>query len=198
METLHTRQYEGLPAFLQWSHGLSAVETLALTSNGCILIVLQWSHGLSAVETVRPPSTLTATCPFNGATAYQPWKHLESCPPPTTPWALQWSHGLSAVETEDRSLRYSPHPSPSMEPRLISRGNPTPPTCSRLPLPSFNGATAYQPWKHRLDGGNPEATTPSMEPRLISRGNLAQFRRRGTALCGNVRGVSTADKPWLH
>ena len=65
--------FNGATAYQPWKLldvGTVTAETL---SN------LQWSHGLSAVET--GPGGLCGvppTMPFNGATAYQPWKRLSA------------------------------------------------------------------------------------------------------------------------
>ena len=69
---------------------------------------LQWSHGLAAVETwlLHSPQRSRPRS-FNGATALQPWK------PGSRPlrWPggppLQWSHGLAAVETAGSDLAHS-------------------------------------------------------------------------------------------
>ena len=95
-----------------------------------------------------PPSLLPALKPdFNGATAFQPWKHQAAryreqkkiitsmgprpfsrgnkeespCLPPTR--SLQWGHGLSAVETGTAMHAWLLEGITSMGPRPFSRGN---------------------------------------------------------------------------
>ena len=65
---------------LQWSHRLSAVETLeAPTLAIRAPYGLQWSHRLSAVETgrARGPDRRRLRR-FNGATAFRQWKHVRA------------------------------------------------------------------------------------------------------------------------
>ena len=123
------------------------------TSSGMVgpmtISALQWSHGLSTVETWPKPTLRTPAMPcFNGATAFRPWKRprdrgtgaglgcfngatafrpwklagtdadaamvihasmeprpfdrgnlLVLMPMPLWSYMLQWSHGLSTVET---------------------------------------------------------------------------------------------------
>ena len=156
---------------LQWGHGFSAVEipwhpSVAsikvvasmgprLFSRGnlqalracAILIELQWGHGFSAVEISAGGAGFCA-----GRSG------------------LQWGHGFSAVEISiaagqkgrddhasmgprlfSRGNGEDPHTSfgirtASMGPRLFSRGNRITESIHWRPR-SFNGATAFQPWK---------------------------------------------------
>src|SRR5690606_11340142 len=108
---------------------------------------LQWSHGFSAVETRRRGRRFARDAAgFNGATASQPWKRRQvsrcGCGPggfngatASQPWKRL------AVERAARDVRAS------MEPRLLSRGNPRPTKRATPRRDSFNGATASQPWK---------------------------------------------------
>ena len=169
---------------------------------------LQWGHGLSAVEmrkSFRCPSG-RIRC-FNGATAFQPWKFgYEN----VAKWAdleLQWGHGLSAVEiawtstllTDGTLLQWGhglsaveiarllwaaicappasmgPRPfsrgnpqlerlavpgvAASMGPRPFSRGNPVAALQTAAGLIRFNGATAFQPWK--FESGRRRAAFPT-------------------------------------
>ena len=66
--------------------------------------------------------------------------------------------------------RLAEHPTASMEPRLGGRGNIRPRSLSSQGEPSFNGATAWRPWK------------PSTSP---------MARRRATRFNG-----ATARRPW--
>ena len=63
-----------IPVPLQWSHDLSAMDTIANLSNQPFSMTLQWSHDLSAMDTV-PFSRRTASTSagFNGAMTFQPW-----------------------------------------------------------------------------------------------------------------------------
>ena len=85
---------------------------------------LQWGHGISAVESL--PTTRKIVLNVFG---------------------LQWGHGISAVESHcgqnDQRTQYHA----SMGPRHFSRGKPPPHATTRRRTRSFNGATAFQPWK---------------------------------------------------
>ena len=138
----------GGTSVLQWSHRLSALETMppalvATTASppsmepppfgaGNLLVrrvragvtsVLQWSHRLSALETRYPPGFEAHTNSFNGATAFRRWKLGE----------------LAAQFLPDRL--------PSMEPPPFGAGNR--PGCGRRSSGNapFNGATAFRRWK---------------------------------------------------
>ena len=59
---------------LQWSHGLSAMDTKMRTTTWSTTKALQWSHGLSAMDTSPALAVLLlASRGFNGAMAFQPW-----------------------------------------------------------------------------------------------------------------------------
>ena len=60
---------------LQWSHDLSAMDTVSLLAMSATTeTVLQWSHDLSAMDTSSPfRSTERRTSRFNGAMTFQPW-----------------------------------------------------------------------------------------------------------------------------
>src|SRR5690606_26455927 len=91
---------------------------------------------------------------FNGATASQPWKRAPFTTLTPLHSRLQWSHGFSAVETAwygtrtgvDVERQWS-HGLAAVETGLEPAGRPR-------GQPSFNGATASQPWKpHELRPG---------------------------------------------
>ena len=139
---------------LQWSHGLSAMDTVLLGqaldlrslpsmepwpfSHGYVkpfagfaeqkpgpsMEPWPFSHGY-------PPSSglgRSGSQPFNGAMAFQPWIQGAQGGPGGGPLPLQWSHGLSAMDTGDakwESFSFSP----------------------------FNGAMAFQPWIRRACQG---------------------------------------------
>ena len=135
------------PRSLQWSHGLSAMDTTPWRAMTPRIRSLQWSHGLSAMDTryrSRPPlprlrpsmeprplshgydrqrrAVHFGDDAFNGATASQPWilgipKLREAAS-----LSLQWSHGLSAMDTCPQFLRERVRNIPSMEPRPLSHG----------------------------------------------------------------------------
>ena len=88
---------------------------------------------------------------------------------------LQWGHGISAVESPTDNLgrvdvdgeasmgprhfsrgknsllrRHLLSPIASMGPRHFSRGKMLGADTTTIDSPSFNGATAFQPWKVRL------------------------------------------------
>ena len=101
----------------------------------------------------REPMRPLRVCSFNGATAFQRWKHepaprhLPVCTAPSMgPTAFQrWKHGAYLVSSTFPLY-------PSMGPPPFSDGNwrPTPrPTGAFL---TFNGATAFQRWKLSLYG----------------------------------------------
>ena len=84
---------------------------------------LQWSHGLSAVDTKRKGTwSLRSGTGFNGATAFQPWIHQNLPLRPVSFYGLQWSHGLSAVDTGCSAAGHHRRVQASMEPRPFSRG----------------------------------------------------------------------------
>ena len=89
----------------------------------------------------KPPSG------FNGATAFQPWKFYVCAGEHGCSAALQWGHGLSAVEMARRRKRHRSNPRASMGPRPFSRGNWLGIARADRGRVSFNGATAFQPWK---------------------------------------------------
>ena len=146
---LNPVQFDKLDKFtLQWGHGISAVEVIAISSMMTGAFSLQWGHGISAVEV--------------GASALGIY---------TIALALQWGHGISAVEVVYAGRVPSGVPVASMGPRHFSRGSKLsidkdqkqraasmgPRHFSRgSPVWSidigagrrrFNGATAFQPWK---------------------------------------------------
>ena len=82
---IHERSADGVPiaAMLQWSHDLSAMDTMQLPLATLGAAMLQWSHDLSAMDTtsaIRYPS-LSAL--------------------------LQWSHDLSAMDTWTRGFGHA-------------------------------------------------------------------------------------------
>ena len=85
-------------SLLQWSHDLSAMDTLDWAAIRPASSPLQWSHDLSAMDTLD-------------------WagKRLCSIRPASSP--LQWSHDLSAMDTLDWAGAIRPRQLPaSMEP----------------------------------------------------------------------------------
>ena len=84
---------------------------------------------------------------FNGATAFQPWKHavlMVNAPPLCL---LQWGHGLSAVET---FIKLYPDWTCMTDFNGATAFQPWKPAGNcwkRPPHNDFNGATAFQPWK---------------------------------------------------
>jgi len=62
---------------------------------------------------------------------------------------LQWGHGISAVEVNVVVLRIEIDRIASMGPRHFSRGSLADDLALALRGSSFNGATAFQPWKSR-------------------------------------------------
>ena len=111
------------PRFLQWSHGLSAMDTMSLTCWISSGVSLQWSHGLSAMDTVYMPGLVTPCLMY-----------------------LQWSHGLSAMDTLRIEASFTEQFKPSMEPRPLSHGYLPKPLSKETLNDPFNGATASQPW----------------------------------------------------
>jgi len=119
------RRNDGWLIWLQWGHGISAVEVhddfRALRIGGIASMGprhfsrgspqvwssprwiqrLQWGHGISAVEvTVIPTTSVSRACGFNGATAFQPWKSCLFRIQFERDRKLQWGHGISAVEVQ--------------------------------------------------------------------------------------------------
>ena len=86
--------------YLQWSHGLSAMDTRhsfapRQTHRHPSMEPWPFSHGYMTAAT----STATSTTPFNGATAFQPWIRCGGRLTPGHSNSLQWSHGFSAMDT---------------------------------------------------------------------------------------------------
>ncbi len=156
--------------WLQWSHGLSAVDTQLYDKDNNLLYnasmeprpfsrgyqvkkgskleiaVLQWSHGLSAVDTETSEKDKELYQGFNGATAFQPWIHNIMRINVYDNDRLQWSHGLSAVDTQGNIPIALYLLAASMEPRPFSRGYILFVMADILSFDGFNGATAFQPW----------------------------------------------------
>ena len=136
-------------ARLQWGHGLSAVEIGAVAAG--VVSARLASMGPRPFSRGNGVSAVAGRFPyyggFNGATAFQPWKSARNLRhAPSARW-LQWGHGLSAVEIVLRSELVVEADAASMGPRPFSRGNGRR-EARRGPGPrSFNGATAFQPWK---------------------------------------------------
>ena len=135
-------------ALLQWSHGISTVETDAITGGINYLLKLQWSHGISTVETAEDYE-------FNA-----------------DQYGLQWSHGISTVETLYRSSIIRVRIRASMEPRHFYRGN------LRYGRICYTGATQLQwshgisTVETTFDPlTRTSNVTASMEPRHFYRGN---------------------------
>ena len=182
---------------------------------------------------------------FNRATAFQPWKPLQGMNSLITlrqasieprlfshgnhrifqrqlepNQMLQQSHGFSAMETVSmgdlirRVLGLA-----SIEPRLFSHGNKDIKHLCNFGPPSFNRATAFQPWKHPNEGVQFDAvvmlqqshgfsametyyakstqygsTNASIEPRLFSHGNKPCECRKAFSPKGFNR--ATAFQPW--
>ena len=186
------------PAGLQWGHGLSAVETRPCVGWAASHSrALQWGHGLSAVETgAVPQAGSDGGSGFNGATAFQPWKHTS--PNPAKSYHERASMGprpFSRGNEANGSVPSRGRPTASMGPRPFSRGN--------LPLLGdtlaihlgFNGATAFQPWKLLFTRCRMTiANAASMGPRPFSRGNARDHPR-----CDSPRSCfngATAFQPW--
>ena len=135
--------------WLQWGHGLSAVETRGLHSRG--VIRREASMGprpFSRGDPGAPRALRSASSRFNGATAFQPWRRRDlrhgrlrgrarfNGATAFQPWRLgalrwvtspeeelQWGHGLSAVETIRNADASATKKVASMGPRPFSRGD---------------------------------------------------------------------------
>ena len=163
---LSVKCFNGATAFQPWKFRTRAVIPRRTTG-------LQWGHGLSAVEIGSDPLPASRTSArFNGATAFQPWKWahwwLRAPGDHELQWGhglsaveikpdqaskcrqvrLQWGHGLSAVEIMRRPAHEVMDYLASMGPRPFSRGNSVPVMVLATRPQSFNGATAFQPWKY--------------------------------------------------
>ena len=85
---------------------------------------------------------------------------------------LQWGHGFSAVEIWLPGDWSDSTQTASMGPRLFSRGNGQRAVRKHADPASFNGATAFQPWKFPTCLRYTQLLLlASMGPRLFSRGN---------------------------
>ena len=112
---------------LQWSHGLSAMDTWAINVATPASSTLQWSHGLSAMDTwLAEDVDISTFAAFNGATASQPWIPRNG-------------QRVCIARTV-----------PSMEPRPLSHGYQVERTPPEFVIEAFNGATASQPWILRI------------------------------------------------
>ena len=141
-----TPTFNGATAFQPWIHERWRYHVRRVG-------ILQWSHGFSAMDTIgddpcRGDALDPSMEPRLFSHGYLTRAHGWS----STCTSLQWSHGFSAMDTSPMSSKSEVDESPSMEPRLFSHGY------FRLCRPqhparrSFNGATAFQPWIHRLRG----------------------------------------------
>ena len=186
------------PSGLQWSHRLSALETITLRFNGrTISFDLQWSHRLSALETGEPHQRAVDLCgpsmepppfgagngferpfrwlrgpAFNGATAFRRWKHWAHWAGALPAAVLQWSHRLSALETVKKCHKFPSMACLQWSHRLSALETWPRPRVSTGQTPAFNGATAFRRWKHvgRCPGGL-FRLEPSMEPPPFGAGN---------------------------
>ena len=114
---------------LQWSHRLSAMETIWSMSRRPSAITFNGATAFQRWKLLRPKGATVRMLPFNGATAFQRWK------------LSGWHGGRGYVV------------GPSMEPPPFSDGNKgeSGHTNRGVSRP-FNGATAFQRWK--LDGAD--------------------------------------------
>ena len=98
---------------LQWSHDLSAMDTVSYRISARSIVSLQWSHDLSAMDTrsgmMASRSLLDG---FNGAMTSQPWIRRRAGRNAPPAGRLQWSHDLSAMDTTD-------HVETQIEPTLL-------------------------------------------------------------------------------
>ena len=183
------RGFNGATAFQPWILDYAA----GSLRHDCLL---QWSHGLSAVDTWlnRCLPFRISGC-FNGATAFQPWIR-DLCvmfyhTPPRFNGATAFQPWIQVRMVKAAGDGYRA----SMEPRLFSRGY----LVSSLKTPpigiSFNGATAFQPWIHKTAPFAARAEKASMEPRLFSRGYMDGWFPIGR-LIGCFNGA-TAFQPWI-
>ena len=150
---------------LQWSHGLPAMDTRWKGFIWISIQVLQWSHGLPAMDTMEKFSegdVLTVA-------SMEPWPPSHGYMNRTAALAgyaprLQWSHGLPAMDT-------SPCSPPCCRlmrlqwshglPAMDTR--PEPPETVRT-ASGFNGAMASQPWIPGKHGIAVPGFVASMEP----------------------------------
>ena len=111
-------------------------------------------------------------------------------------WVLQWGHGLSAVEMSTSGVPVNQSFELQWGHGLSAVEISTPSAPSNISAGSFNGATAFQPWKFvRRRCRSLEYPAASMGPRPFSRGNAI---REGLNLRGVGRGFNgaTAFQPW--
>ena len=152
------------PSMEPWplSHGYRAAGPLP---HGGVLI-LQWSHGLSAMDTVLVDGSLIVSTEPNGAMTSQPWIRNSTGDSQLGTSDLQWSHDLSAMDTLRTwgcSIRHccSFNGAMAFQPWIrITIG-----IRSGLTTATFNGAMTFQPWIRRGRSGKcPRSYRPSMEP----------------------------------
>ena len=150
---------------LQWSHDLSAMDTVGDGTTDLTVTVLQWSHDLSAMDTEN-------SCMKMSESIWLQWSHDLSAMD-TTAYAshqtssrvsLQWSHDLSAMDTwiDDGSHTYTvmlqwSHDLSAMDTSPLASLRVGPPNC-------FNGAMTFQPWIRRCRRVARPGRRASMEP----------------------------------
>ena len=132
---------------LQWSHSLSAMETRYDVAALLVVIVLQWSHSLSAMETAFSFLQFHR-CPY-ASMEPQPFGHGNETPLRLAVVEVRASmepqpfgHGNN-VTPPSGDVSYTA----SMEPQPFGHGNSRIWPVRIWPLPGFNGATAFRPWK---------------------------------------------------
>ena len=191
----------------------------------CAPAFLQWSHNLSVVDTSDwHDHCMCSFSPFNGATTFQSWIRRAWRRTPLTRSSLQWSHNLSVVDTgtttlpspawrfsfngattfqswirDTNAIAHSSRESPSMEPQPFSRGyrgsgagagrsdgpsmEPQPFSRGYAAYPSLDTLSAkVLQWSHNLSVVDTRLARapgvadrpPSMEPQPFSRGYFSQ------------------------
>ena len=182
-------------AWLQWGHGLSAVET---RSGGMVQVCrFQASMGPRPFSRGNHPRQPQPRLPILASMGPRPFSRgnfyctLQLW---SSQKGLQWGHGLSAVETAAVDVSLREGVPASMGPRPFSRGNFTihkenlmPSIASMGPRPFSRG--------NKFSGFIESTTAPaSMGPRPFSRGNSSP-RRRNQRPTPRFNGA-TAFQPW--
>ena len=158
--------FNGATAFRPWKPYRTAGST-------CSTCILQWSHSLSAMETVANDVEDDEIIPtFNGATAFRPWKPADLY----RPWTHQKTFNGATAFRPWKHARYARGQramvNPSMEPQPFGHGNKAKPNMVVGGSASFNGATTFRPWKRgRLPEKHPGLRHTSMEPQPFGHGN---------------------------
>ena len=163
------------------------METRPPSVTASAVVSLQWSHRLSAMETLQQPDAHSQhhhpsmePPPFGDGNLIAGTVALGMM------ICLQWSHRLSAMETSHDAPQRPGGRLPSMGPPPFGDGNRPParkPCCRCLP---FNGATAFRRWERWHPSRRPATPAPFNGATAFRRWEplfLACLRRKSGRKC---------------